>query len=84
MKTKILLLFILIFSLGASCEPEDTAINECNCEKVYYLYKVRLDGVQATWYYQKTYSEPTALNCNDESGQYVQIGSNEYYRIECE
>ena len=82
MKTKILLLFILIFSLGAGCEPDDQP-TECNCEKVYYTYKVRLDGVQATWYYQKTYSEPTALNCNDESGQYVQIGGNQYFRIEC-
>ena len=83
MKTKILLLFILTFSLAGSCEPEDTAINECNCEKVYYTYKVRLDGVQSTQYYQKTYSEPTSLNCNDESGQYVQIGGNQYFRIEC-
>lgn len=83
MKTKILLLFILIFSLAGSCEPDDQP-TDCNCEKVYYLYKVRLDGVQATWYYQKTYSEPTSLNCNDESGQYVQIGGNQYFRIECE
>lgn len=81
MKTKILLLFILIFSLGASCEPEDQP-TDCNCEKVYYLYKVRLDGVLATWYYQKTYSEPT--DCQDTNGQYIQIGSNEYFRIECE
>ena len=82
MKTKILLLFILIFSLGASCEPDDTATNECNCEKVYYTYKVRLDGVQATWYYQKTYTEPA--DCQETNGQYIQIGSNEYFRIECE
>ena len=83
MKTKILLLFILTFSLAGSCEPDDQP-SDCNCEKVYYLYKVRLDCVQATWYYQKTYSEPTSLNCNDESGQYVQIGGNQYFRIECE
>jgi len=81
MKTKILLLFILIFSLGASCEPEDTAINECNCEKVYYTYKVRLDGVQATWYYQKDYAEP--IPCTNETGKYIQTDSNKYYRIEC-
>jgi len=81
MKTKILILFILLFSLGASCETEDQPTN-CNCEKVYYLHKVRLDGVQATWYYQKTYSEPA--DCQDTNGQYIQIGSNEYFRIECE
>jgi len=81
MKTKILILFTLLFSLGASCEAEDQP-TDCNCEKVYYLYKVRLDGVQATWYYQKTYSEP--VDCQDTNGQYIQIGSNEYFRIECE
>lgn len=81
MKTKILLLFILVFSLGASCESEDQP-KDCNCEKVYYLYKVRLDGVQATWYYQRTYSEPA--DCQDTNRQYIQIGSNEYFRIECE
>lgn len=81
MKNKILLLFILIFSLGASCEP-DPIESDCNCEKVYYLYKVKLDGVQATWYYQRTYSEPA--DCKNNTGQYVQIGSNEYFRIECE
>lgn len=81
MKTKILILFTLLFSLGASCEAEDQPTN-CNCEKVYYLYKVRLDGLQATWYYQKTYSEP--VDCQDTNGQYIQIGSNEYFRIECE
>lgn len=81
MKTKILIIFTLLFSLGASCEAEDQP-TDCNCEKVYYLYKVRLDGVQATWYYQKTYSEP--VTCQDTNGQYIQIGSNEYFRIECE
>jgi len=81
MKTKILILFILLLSLGASCEADDQPTN-CNCEKVYYLYKVRLDGVQATWYYQKTYSEP--VDCQETNGQYIQIGSNEYFRIECE
>lgn len=81
MKTKILILFTLLFSLGASCESEDQP-TDCNCEKVYYLYKVRLDGVQTTWYYQKTYTEP--VDCQDTNGQYIQIGSNEYFRIECE
>ena len=81
MKTKLLLLFILTFSLAGSCEP-DPVKSDCNCNKVYYTYKVHLDGVQATWYYQKTYSEP--VDCQDTNGQYIQIGSNEYFRIECE
>ena len=78
MKTKILLLFVILFF---SCSKDELQTN-CNCEKVYYDYKVRLDGVHATWYYQKTYSEP--VDCQDTKGQYIQIGSNEYFRIECE
>ena len=80
MKTKILILFTLLFSLGASCEAEDQP-TDCNCEKVYYDYKVRLDGVKATFYYQKTYTEPTY--CQDATGKYVQIGSNKYFKVEC-
>lgn len=81
MKTKLLLLFIMTFSLAGSCEPEPIQ-EDCNCEKVYYTYKVRLDGVQATWYYEKTYSEPTY--CQEQTGKYIQIDSNKYFRIECE
>lgn len=80
MKTKILLLFVLIFSLAGSCEP-DAIETSCDCEKVNYTYKVRLDGVQANWYYQKDYSEP--IPCTVETGKYVQTDSNKFYRIEC-
>ena len=80
MKTKLLLLFVILFSLAGSCEP-DEAQTDCNCEKVYYDYKVRLDGVKATWYYQKTYTEPTY--CQDATGKYVQIGSDKYFKVEC-
>ena len=80
MKTKILLLFVLIFSLAGSCEPDELT-TDCNCNKVYYDYKVRLDGVKANWYYQKTYTEPTY--CQDATGKYVQIGSDKYFKVEC-
>ena len=80
MKIKLLLLFVLLFSLAGSCESEELP-TDCNCEKVYYTYKVRLDGVQATWYYQKTYSEP--IYCQEETGKYIQIDSNKYFKIEC-
>jgi hypothetical protein len=78
MKTKILLLLAILF---ISCTKEPMQ-ESCNCEKVYYDYKFRLDGVKATWYYQKTYSEKAV--CQDATGKYVQIGSDKYYRIECE
>jgi len=74
MKTKILLLFAILLS---SCSKE----NDCNCDKVYYTHKVRLDGVRATWYYEKTYSEKAI--CQDATGKYVQIEANKYYKIEC-
>lgn len=77
MKTKLLLLLAILF-LSCSKEPLQET---CNCDKVYYDYKVRLDGVRATWYYQKTYTEPTY--CQDATGKYVQIGSDKYFRIEC-
>ena len=80
MKTKLLLLFVILFSLAGSCEPDEVQ-TDCNCEKVYYDYKVRLDGVNATWYYQKTYTEPTY--CQDATGKYVQIGSDKYFKVEC-
>lgn len=83
MKTKLLLLFILTFSLAGSCESDSVQEEiACDCEKVNYTYKVRLDGVQATWYYQKDYSEP--IPCAIETGKYIQTDSNKFYRIECE
>jgi len=83
MKTKLLLFFVLLFSLAGTCEPESVQEEiSCNCEKVNYTYKVRLDGVHATWYYQKDFSE--TIPCTTETGEYVQVGSNKFYRIECE
>lgn len=31
MKTKILIAFILLFSFGASCTPDELPNNDCNC-----------------------------------------------------
>lgn len=78
MKTKLLILLSILFF---SCSKDEVQTN-CNCQKVYYDYKVRLNGVQAIWYYEKTYTEPT--NCQDETGKYVQIESNKFFKIECE
>jgi hypothetical protein len=76
------ILLILVTLLVLSCSSsDDDASTSCNCDKVYYDYKVRLDGVKATWYYQKTYTEPTY--CQDATGKYVQIGSNKYFKVEC-
>lgn len=77
MKTKLLLLFAILF---LSCS-KDEVTTDCNCEKVYYDYKLKLDGVKATFYYQKTYTEPTY--CQDATGKYVQIGSDKYFKVEC-
>lgn len=83
MKIKLLLLFVITFSLAGSCEPETLQEQtDCNCEKVYYDYKVKMDGVKATFYYEKTFTEPTY--CQDATGKYVQIGSNKFFKIECE
>ena len=79
MKT-ILLILVTLLVLSCSSSDDDTPVS-CNCEKVYYDYKVKLDGVKATWYYQKTYTEPTY--CQDATGKYVQIGSNKYFKVEC-
>jgi hypothetical protein len=77
MKTKILLLLSILFF---SCSKDEVQ-TDCNCDKVYYDYKLKLDGVRATFYYQKTYTEPTY--CQDATGKYVQIGSDKYFKVEC-
>ena len=79
MKT-ILLILVTLLVLSCSSSDDDTLVN-CNCDKVYYDYKVKLDGVKATWYYQKIYTEPTY--CQDATGKYVQIGSDKYFKVEC-
>lgn len=76
------LLLLGMFVVISCSKPESEEVNtDCNCDKVYYDYKVRLDGVKATWYYQKTYTEPTY--CQDATGKYVQIGSDKYFKVEC-
>lgn len=77
MKTKLLILFAILLS---SCTKEPVQ-ESCNCEKVYYTFKFRLDGVRATWYYEKEYSEKAI--CQDPT-DYIQMSSNKYYRIECD
>jgi hypothetical protein len=40
-----------------------------------------MEGVRAIFYYQKTYSEKAV--CQDDTGKYVKIDGNKYYKIEC-
>lgn len=81
MKTKLLLLFILTFSLAGSCESDPIQEKSCDCEKVNYIKKVKLEGVTAIFYYEKSYVEP--VECQAESKQYIQTDSNKFYKIEC-
>jgi hypothetical protein len=83
MKTKLLLLFVIIFNFAASCEPEPIQEEVCNCEKVFYDYGVvGFDGATPWWDYTETGRQ--TVECQEESDAYVLIGGNKYYAIECE
>ena len=91
MKTKLLLIALAFGLMSGTCSNDDTPadpINECNCDKVYYDYGVTgfaTGGVQPIWGYTEVAREPaTNLDCADDTGNYVQLDSNSYYRIECE
>lgn len=85
MKTKLLILFIIIFSLGASCSNDDNDLQQCTCKKVHYTYGVKVGSIPPLWGYTKQFEEPaTDKDCADDTGTYVQTGTNTYYRIECQ
>lgn len=90
-KTK-LLLFALAFGLMSSTcstdEPTEETIDTCNCKKVYYDYGVTgfgMGGVQPIWGYTKVgETSATQMECSLDTGEYIQIDTNSYYKIECE
>jgi hypothetical protein len=88
MKTKLLLLCALAFGLMSStCTPEEQPIDGCLCQKVYYDYGVVgwTNGVAPIWGYTKVGEEQaTEMDCNLDTGEYIQLDSNSYYLIECE
>lgn len=83
MKTKLLILFTVLFSLAGTCEA-DKIETTCNCDKVYYDYGVvGMNGVTPIWDYTEVGREP-ATDADCQGSDYVQIDNNSYYRIECE
>jgi hypothetical protein len=75
MKIKLIGLALLLLS----CSSDD--VSDCNCEQVNYIKKIRMTGVTAEFYYQKSGSNP--IGCQTET-EYIQTSSNTFYRIECE
>jgi len=95
MKTKLLLLFIVLFSFAFSCSKEEMPQPvlpieqpKCDCVKTYYIYYPAM-GSGASYipaHYEDTYREAGRFNCADDTGNYVQFYSSNstHYRIECE
>ena len=88
MKTKLLLTFVMLFSLAFSCSEPEAVTQDCNCEKKFYKYDIIgwQNQVQPIWGYKYQYSEPTSAGCSDASVDYIQVAgtNNMYYKIECE
>ncbi len=91
MKTKLLIIALAFSLMSSTCSTDESpadSINECVCFKVYYDYVVLgfgMGGVQPIWGYTEVAREPASnLDCADDTGTYVQLDSNSYYKIECE
>jgi hypothetical protein len=91
MKTKLLLCVLAFALMSSTCSNDDAlapSTNDCTCKKVYYDYGVvgwGMGGVQPIWGYTFIAEETaTQMDCNLATGQYVQLDSNSYYKIECQ
>jgi len=88
MKTKLLLLALSFGLMSSTCTPEEQQQDEtlCECKKVYYDYGVVgwSNGVAPIWGYTKVGEEQAnQMDCDLNTGEYVQLDSNSYYLIEC-
>lgn len=91
MKSNYILSAIALFLLTA-CSTDDeartTGEDLCLCKKVYYEYTITgwaNGGVSPIWGYVRGDEETaTERDCADDTGEYVQIDANDYYKIECE
>lgn len=90
MKTKLTLLLLAFALMSSTCEADknETSSNECQCKKVYYDYKIvgwTNGGVTPIWNYVNVGEETAStMDCASDTGNYVQIDNNSYYKIECE
>jgi len=89
MKTKIMLIALAFGLMSSTCSTEEQPQeqNTCNCRKVYYDYGVVgfVNGITPLWGYTKVGQEQaTQIDCDIDTGEYIQIDSNSYYKIECE
>jgi len=88
MKTKLLLLIVVLFSFAFSCEKEEVQTNDCNCKKTYYVYYPAMGNgpsyIPAR--YEVTGVEYGNFDCESETGQYVEYYTNTttHYKIECD
>ena len=88
MKTKILLLLMAFALMSGTCSADkaEAPANVCQCEKVYYDYGVvGMSGITPIWGYTEVGRETaTEMDCGSDTGTYIQIDTNSYYKIECE
>jgi hypothetical protein len=90
MKTKLLFIALAFGLMSSTCSSEDQPQEEnlCECQKVYYDYGVigmGQGGVVPIWGYTQVGEEQaTQMDCDLNTGEYMQIDTNSYYRIECE
>lgn len=83
MKTKLLLLFIVLFSFGSSCEPEEQT--QSNCTITYFLFVPTVGGVGGEFIEQ--FSEPIDFDCvNNEYGYYYEVSNinYNYAKVDCD
>ena len=86
MKTKLFLIALAFGLMSSTCTPEEQEVNGCVCKKVYYDYGIiAMQGASPQWGYIKVDEESaTETDCNLDTGEYIQVDSNTFYKIECE
>ena len=88
MKTKLLLLLLSFALMSGTCSKDkvETPANVCQCSKVYYDYGlIGMSGVTPIWGYTEVGRETASeMECSSDTGNYEQIDSNSFYKIECE
>jgi hypothetical protein len=87
----LLLAFVLIFTLAASCEPDEpqtTQTEQCSCVKTYYLFHPSMGNGPSyipAWY-EEIDTEVGNFDCEQDTGSYVPVSNSQYshYKIICD
>lgn len=87
--TKLLLIaFVTLFSLAASCEADEQPTTERNCVKTFYLYYPAMSSGSSyvPAHYEIVNQQVGSFEGEDETNDYVPVNGGQYthYKIQCD